>query len=301
MKEDSLWEGIGSETPYGRWRPSSSPRQFEATQHGRISASIGLRSPSGGIVSGHLAPPCTRPRRESRHTGNRRGRVARVLSTDLHTLLSSLKVRHPEHHLGVQALTLRNLRTPRKVRRNMLRLLLHGRTHLSRVRPRDPSGDIILPTRVSHTRSTLSLHVSCIPFMHSHERFNSAADLLRKIGDASAPTGSLTNSVTFGSSSALQPRRERRLRLGGKQRTGSGLLSRGKVFIVNNSLFAPLAIPSPIRTLRTPASSTPGTESRLRLRKPLHIYLGHFSEVHLSRWGVQHGSHRSSLQKIEQD
>ena len=99
MKEDSLWKGIGSETPYGRWRPSSSARQFEATQHGRISASIRLRSPSGGIVSGHLTSTCTRPRRESRHTGNRRGRVARVLSTDLHTLLSSLKLRHFEYQV----------------------------------------------------------------------------------------------------------------------------------------------------------------------------------------------------------
>ena len=112
MQEDSLWEGIGSEAPYGRWRPSSSARQFEATQHGRISASIRLRSPSGGIVSGHLTAPCTRPRRESRHTGNRCGRVARVLSTDMHTLLSSLKLRHSEHSFGIQALTLRNLRTP---------------------------------------------------------------------------------------------------------------------------------------------------------------------------------------------
>ena len=207
MKEDSLWEGIGSETPYGRWRPSSFPRQFETTQHGRISASIGLRSPSGGIVSGYLTAPCTRPGRESRGPSHRGRWVTRVLPSNVSTLLGSLKLRLSGHHFGVQALTLRDLRTSHEVCRRMLRLLLHGRTHVTRIRPLDTTGSVILPTRVSHSRPTLNLSVQCVPFMHSHQRLHSAADLLRKIGDASAPTGSLTNSVSLGRASALQPRR----------------------------------------------------------------------------------------------
>ena len=82
VQEDSLWERVGSETSYGRWRPSSSARQFEATQHGRISSSVWLCAPSGGIVGSYLSPPGTRPRREGRHTGHRSGRIPGVLPTD---------------------------------------------------------------------------------------------------------------------------------------------------------------------------------------------------------------------------
>ena len=169
MKEDSLWEGIGSETSYGRWRPSSSARQFEAPQHGRISASVRLCPPSGGVMSGHLSPPCARPGRESRHTSHRRGRVTRVLPSNVSTLLGSLKLRLSGQHFGVQALTLGDLRTSHEVYRRMLRLLLHGRTNVTGVRPLDATGSIVLPTRVRHSWPALDLRIQYFPFMHSHQ------------------------------------------------------------------------------------------------------------------------------------
>ena len=263
VQEDSLWESIGSETPYGRWRPSSSARQFEATQHGRISASVRLCPPGGGIVSGYLPSPGARPGREGRRTSNRRGRVTRVLPSNMHTLLGPLKELRG-HRFEVQALTLRNLRTPIEIHRRRLRLRLHRRAHVTRVYPLDTNGSVILPTRVSHSRPTLNLRIQYFPLMHSNQRLHSATDLLRKIGDASAPTGSLTNSISISRDTALQPRRERRLRFRGKQRNRNRLLSRLEVLIVHHTFFPPFTKPSPVGALRAPTSPTPGTESRLR-------------------------------------